>query len=78
MRSLEEAQAALPNLHGPEAARIELQIGQLHYRRGEFEPARVALSTAVETVAETNSDANPGCRRRSRGGVLPGDEAVRA
>jgi adenylate cyclase len=53
---LDEAQAALPNLDGPEAARIGLQIGQLHYRRGEFEPARVALSTAVELGSRLGID----------------------
>ena len=45
---LERARAALPDSADAEAARIDLQVGQLHYRRGEFEPARGALEAAVE------------------------------
>jgi adenylate cyclase len=53
---LDEAQAALPDQDSPEAARIGLLSGQLHYYRGEFEPARVALSTAVELGSRLGID----------------------
>jgi tetratricopeptide (TPR) repeat protein len=46
--TLTAALAALPDENDPEAPRIELQVGKLHYRRGEFELARAALERAVE------------------------------
>ena len=46
--TLDQALAALGTNNDPEAARIALQIGQLHYRRGEFERARAALEGAIE------------------------------
>ncbi|HTD77823.1 MAG TPA: tetratricopeptide repeat protein, partial [Chloroflexota bacterium] len=53
---LDQARAALPDPTDPEAARIDLQVGQLHYRRGEFEPARSALEAAVELGTRVGID----------------------
>jgi tetratricopeptide (TPR) repeat protein len=40
--------AALAEPDDQEVARIELHVGQLHYRRGDFAAARMALERAVE------------------------------
>jgi adenylate cyclase len=49
--SLAAARSALVDIEDPEPARLELQLGQLQYRRGEFAAAREALQRAVRLGA---------------------------